>query len=186
VSNLAQLLADPARVAEASDMEVRQVLIRISALLTALSARIGMLTSQNGQPEAPAENLRELTVPKVAELLDLPRARVYELIRKGQIPAVRLGKNVRVPLVALRERFVQNQGKALDNERYSVYHNLDLKGHDRRGTSAHPKTPRADAGGAGRTTGRHPDQPRPLGTRRGADPGADGPIRQAPREDDDG
>jgi len=45
VSNLAQLLADPARVAELSDVEVRQVLIRISALLTALSPRIGMLTS---------------------------------------------------------------------------------------------------------------------------------------------
>ena len=38
-----------------------------------------------------------LRVPEAAKLLGLPRTRTYELIQKGQLPAVRIGeRSIRV------------------------------------------------------------------------------------------
>jgi excisionase family DNA binding protein len=38
-----------------------------------------------------------LTVPEVAEELHIPRTRAYELIQRGQLPAVRIGeRSIRV------------------------------------------------------------------------------------------
>jgi len=38
-----------------------------------------------------------LKVPEVAKVLRIARSRAYELVAKGQIPAVRIGRSVRVP-----------------------------------------------------------------------------------------
>jgi excisionase family DNA binding protein len=47
-----------------------------------------------------------LTVPEVAQLLQLPRTRAYELIHRGQLPAVRVGeRSIRVHRGEL-ERFL--------------------------------------------------------------------------------
>ncbi|MGD1149134.1 MAG: helix-turn-helix domain-containing protein [Thermoanaerobaculaceae bacterium] len=53
-----------------------------------------------------------LRVEKVAELLDTSTARVYELIRLRLLPAVRLGRQVRVAQEALDE-WVRNGGQPL-------------------------------------------------------------------------
>ena len=46
-------------------------------------------------PEASAKSW--LTVPEVAEELQIPRTRCYALIQKGELPAVRIGeKSIRV------------------------------------------------------------------------------------------
>ena len=39
---------------------------------------------------------------EAAEVIGLGRSKTYELISKGLIPSVRIGKSVRVPVVALR------------------------------------------------------------------------------------
>jgi excisionase family DNA binding protein len=39
---------------------------------------------------------------KVAELLDVSRSSVYELIAAGVIPSIKLGKSIRVPLDKLK------------------------------------------------------------------------------------
>jgi excisionase family DNA binding protein len=39
---------------------------------------------------------------EVAELLSMGRSKVYALIASGEVPVVRIGKSVRVPLQALR------------------------------------------------------------------------------------
>jgi excisionase family DNA binding protein len=44
-----------------------------------------------------------LRVPEAAELLGVSRSRAYELVYSGEIPAIRLGKSLRIPLQALRE-----------------------------------------------------------------------------------
>ena len=44
-----------------------------------------------------------LTIPEVAEVLRVPPARAYELARAGLIPAVRIGRQVRVDRDALQE-----------------------------------------------------------------------------------
>jgi excisionase family DNA binding protein len=47
-----------------------------------------------------------LTVPEAAEELRLPRTRCYELIQRGELPAVRIGeRSIRVNRVEL-ERFL--------------------------------------------------------------------------------
>jgi excisionase family DNA binding protein len=44
-----------------------------------------------------AEMNQWLKVPEVAELLQLPRTRAYELIQRGELPAVRVGeRSIRV------------------------------------------------------------------------------------------
>jgi excisionase family DNA binding protein len=40
---------------------------------------------------------------ETAELLGLGKSKTYDLIAKGQIPSVRIGKSVRVPADKLRE-----------------------------------------------------------------------------------
>jgi excisionase family DNA binding protein len=53
------------------------------------------------QPKTETEKL--LVRPaKVAELLDVSRSSVYELIAAGLIPSIRLGKSIRVPLDKLK------------------------------------------------------------------------------------
>ena len=50
-------------------------------------------------------------VPEVARILDTSEQRVYELIRAGMLPAVRLGRQVRVDKEAL-DQFIKNGGMA--------------------------------------------------------------------------
>jgi excisionase family DNA binding protein len=138
---LDDLLVDPDKIGKLSDGELSRILVQISALLAMVSARIG-LTIANGQPEVAeetAENLQQLTVSKVAALLDMPKARVYELIRRGQMPAVRVGvKNVRVPRVALREWITGHQEK---NEPRHPAYSHSTAGDDWLSTSNPPATP---------------------------------------------
>ncbi len=45
-----------------------------------------------------------LTVPEAAKLLRIGRNLAYELVARGEIPSVRLGRLIRVPRAALEER----------------------------------------------------------------------------------
>lgn len=50
-----------------------------------------------------------LRVREVADLLELPRTRTYELIQRGELPAVRIGeRSIRVHRAEL-ERFLLEQ-----------------------------------------------------------------------------
>jgi excisionase family DNA binding protein len=40
---------------------------------------------------------------EAAEILGLGRSKVYELLASGELPSVRIGKSIRVPLEALRQ-----------------------------------------------------------------------------------
>jgi len=42
-----------------------------------------------------------LTVPQVQQTTNLSRTTVYSLIRSGELPAVRIGRSVRIPRTAL-------------------------------------------------------------------------------------
>ncbi len=44
---------------------------------------------------------RTLTIPEVARTLGISRNKAYEAARDGQIPTIRIGKRLLVPLVAL-------------------------------------------------------------------------------------
>ena len=51
-----------------------------------------------------------LTVPQVAEVLQVSENGTYELVRKGEIPAMRFGRRVRVPKEQL-VRFLMGQAE---------------------------------------------------------------------------
>ena len=51
-------------------------------------------------------------IPDVARELDISIPRAYALVREGVLPAVRLGRQVRVSEAALR-RFISKGGKGL-------------------------------------------------------------------------
>ena len=47
-------------------------------------------------------------VEEVAEMLGLGRSKTYQLVASGELPSVRLGRCVRVPVQALR-RWIESQ-----------------------------------------------------------------------------
>jgi len=61
---------------------------------------------------AESENCRiVLTVEEAAQLLGLSRGSIYEAIRRGDIPSLRVGRRILVPRVAL-ERLLAEVGLA--------------------------------------------------------------------------
>lgn len=71
-----------------------------------------------------------LTVGEVSARLALPKCRVYELIRQGQLPIVRFGKNIRVRPDQLDKWIAQHEGHGIDKE-------LSLKDNQSRGHGQH-------------------------------------------------
>ena len=51
-----------------------------------------------------------LRVDEVAKYLSLGRSKTYELLATGELPAVRIGRSVRVPAAAL-QRWVERQAE---------------------------------------------------------------------------
>lgn len=79
-----------------------------------LSAEGVVMSIENGAK--PAKLL--LTPEEAAEVLSMSRARVYDLMRRGQLRSVKIGKIRRVPVAAL-EAFVeqlQEEAAAVDGE----------------------------------------------------------------------
>ncbi len=56
--------------------------------------------------------MKLLRAEQVAEILDISKARVYELIRDGILPSVRLGRQVRVA-DSILEEWIEEGGQAL-------------------------------------------------------------------------
>jgi excisionase family DNA binding protein len=65
-----------------------------------LALALGRVPGHGGDSPRQAEEL--LTVAEVAGILRLPPSTVYELIRRGKLPAVRAGRSLRVPRDALK------------------------------------------------------------------------------------
>jgi excisionase family DNA binding protein len=51
---------------------------------------------------------RTITIPEAAEMLGVSRNAAYEAAKRGEIPSIRIGKRVLVPLAAL-ERMLANR-----------------------------------------------------------------------------
>lgn len=77
-----------------SEDDCARMIGRLESLKVSLWMRVFSLSSS--KRESSKEELSLLTVPQVAELLSLPKGRVYELVRQGHLPALHVGKYVRV------------------------------------------------------------------------------------------
>jgi len=80
------------------------LLLRLATAQSALAAALASRTigENSVSPSGDAHDDRLLTASDAAMLLQIPKAHVYELVRRGELPATRLGKYVRLPLRALR------------------------------------------------------------------------------------
>lgn len=58
-----------------------------------------------------ASDMQLLTVPEAAKVLRIGRNLAYELIARGELPSVRLGRAIRVPRSAL-ERWLEREASA--------------------------------------------------------------------------
>ncbi len=56
--------------------------------------------------------MRLLTIPEAAEVLRVPRARIYQLAREGLLPVVHLGRQLRVDESQLHD-WIASGGQAL-------------------------------------------------------------------------
>ena len=119
--------------------------------------------------EASSEPDRLLAIPKVAEILEFTEQYVYELIRRGHLPAVRSGKYVRVSASAI-ENFMKNgPAKSLDRTLYHGY--SGVRGRTRASPAKDARPPNAsDPRRPARRRAKHRG---PMGAERALHHGAD-------------
>ena len=98
LADLTRLLADPHGVSELSESGLVGVLgkiadqqARLGTLAIVIAAHIALAARRPGD----ADGLRpKLLVDAVTHILPLTKARIYELIRKGELAAIKIGKNL--------------------------------------------------------------------------------------------
>ncbi len=163
-------------LAAAPELELRlplQALIEVYTRAACLEAglRAILLTKGLSRPDEARNSLaqdRLWTVPEVADRLGVPKGYVYELTRRGKIPAVRFGKYVRVPDSALKGWIVDR----LD----SGVHVTHTRPHDGGGGAPDTNTARAHPTPARRTGRGDKEQRGAMGARRVRD----SRVRRAP------
>lgn len=53
---------------------------------------------------------------EAAELLGIGRTRIYEMLASGELPSIRIGRSIRVPVDALRKWVLQHQVGSMDEK----------------------------------------------------------------------
>jgi excisionase family DNA binding protein len=164
--SLSELLEQPDRVQELAAAEARALLLGMASLQEALRLQaLQPLATGNGRDEASAED-GWFTIPEVARRLRLAPSYCYQLARRGDLPALRTGKYVRVRAADLRE-WEARLGKHAPGTGSSAL--LQRSRRDGRRATPPAGSARPDTSRARRAAGRAPDHPRPVGTRPGAD-----------------
>lgn len=62
------------------------------------------------------DDVKLIRVDEAARALRIGRTRMYELLAKGELPSIRIGHSVRVPIRALAEWISQHSRKGADVE----------------------------------------------------------------------
>jgi excisionase family DNA binding protein len=73
----------------------------------ALAAEGPTVPADADEPSTPSMSQLLLTIPEVAATLRCGRTCVYDLIGRGELPAIKLGRLTRVPAAALRDLVVR-------------------------------------------------------------------------------
>ncbi len=160
------LVAVERAASEASYAEVPALLGELERVRATLWARL--MAPQTPQGPAPASKGDQLllTVPTVAVRLAVRPARVYEMIRRNQMPVVRLGKHVRVPASGLQTWLEQREQKPVGGDLYLRYSSENSRGQrERRNAQANPKATQAHTGGSRPAAGRKAKHRRTVGAK---------------------
>ena len=125
---------------------------------------------------ASCEGKRLLTIPQVAEQLAIPKARAYELARRGNLPIVRIGKYIRIEASALATWIsTHSEVQGVDTRLYTEYSTP----RDRQRTPAHPKATRTHTGGPGGHARRRVKLRGAMGAKRDGDARTGRPVGAA-------
>src|SRR5436190_13696309 len=127
-------------------------------------------------PKSSPSESKLMTVAEVADALRFSRGHVYELIRSGDLQAVRNGRAVRLTVDALSAWQVRHQRTPLDSA-YSV--SLDSAG-DRNSSQAYPRRSRLDAARVRQAPRRPPGDGGEVGDGRARDARPRRPAYRAP------
>jgi excisionase family DNA binding protein len=120
--------------------------------------------------QPPQEPDHLLTVPQVAKVLAVGEAHAYELVRRGVLPSIQVGKKyVRVRRSAVDAFMIAGR---VDNGLYQGYND----GHGRVRTSSAQKPSTPNSGSPRRPTRRRSEHGGTLGAGRAADHRADGSV----------
>lgn len=112
-----------------------------------------------------------LDLPAVAQLLGVPKSKVYELARRGDLPVVQIGRYARVRRADLAHW--------IDTRRLP----LVTSRRDQSRVPAAPNAARALSGAARRRHGHHQGVGVAVGSRRAPDLGTGGPVSATPGPD---
>jgi excisionase family DNA binding protein len=178
----ATLFADPARAAEVPTEALPALLGELERMKATLWVRLWArpsLTPKQATVTDDSEHL--IAAPEVAQVLGVPVGSVRDLMRRGVLPTVRVGrKYVRVRGADLRAYILQHRDAGVDHELYTAY----SAHHDGRRTPTPPATPSpVDAKATRRTYGHHQHDGRSVGARRAADLGTRRSLRASNRRD---
>jgi len=164
---LADLIVDPSRINDLDPDEARVLLTQLAMLQAPLLAKA--LATPAAAVKDPAEAL--LLVPDAAVRLGIKASYLFELIRQGQVPAVRLGpKYVRLHSTVVAEI----QAKGLANGLSQPY------SRPREGRGAATTARERNPGGFRGAVGRAREHVGAVRARRPGDPRAGGPTRETP------
>ncbi len=117
-----------------------------------------------------------MTVAEVAVALRFSRGHVYELVRSGQLGAIRNGRTVRVPAEALADWQARNRTNRVD----TLNSDSLSSDHDRHGREARPAGPRVNPAAVRRAAGRPQSDRGQVGDGRTGDAG----TRRSPDRSD--
>jgi excisionase family DNA binding protein len=169
VPTLEELLAHPERVKGLPLQVLVALQSQISADQHGLAALQSALAAETtaqliGRAHTQPGEHRMLTVDEVAKRLSVSKDYVYELVDRGVLPSIRVGRYVRIPAHALELWIIRQQ--ALAPKEYAAY----TRGRDWARAPADPKAARAHASPTGGAPRRHREYGRALGAKRDADP----------------
>lgn len=135
---------------------------QIPAMLSALAALQGALAARLMEPAPPVPSVvcedPLLTVAEAARRLGYAKSRIYELVRQGDLIAMRDGKHIRIRAEVVGAFIAAHEG--VDSSRHGAYRDR----HEAAGRKTDSQAPRTHPGRPRRVPGRQRDDRQPLGT----------------------
>jgi excisionase family DNA binding protein len=144
-TQLPEILADPSKAAKIQVSAIPALMAQLAATQSALAARLIEGASVVPEIGAVTETDRAISVEEAAERLSFTKQYLYELIRRGEIPAIKHGKYIRIrenDLSAWMQKHIENP---LDKRLYHPYISL----YDRKATPKNKKVARIHPGSTG-------------------------------------
>jgi excisionase family DNA binding protein len=140
-----QLPIDPNTLAQVPPEEIPAMMAQLAAIQSALAVRLHESTNSLSESAPTSEPDRAITVEEAADRLTFTAQYVYELIKRGQLPAIRTGKYVRIRECDLSAWMTTHIENPLDNKLYKWY----SSNHERTRLRKHPKEVGTNTGSAG-------------------------------------